>query len=134
MFTCQIALRGMSTPRRRHTPVTRRGYYPKPYQQYVNQLSWLLAAEHIPKQDYHCLAIEFHFSYAPSIANKNKIDGLPCRQLYDNDNLAKGIMDALEKLGVLNNDRQISQLNVKKYWTTSNDHIIITLDSIDNYE
>jgi len=101
--------------------------YPPAYRQYKKDLNWLVKALRVPKKDYAVLHVEFGFPYAKSTPKKDRIEGKPMRVKCDLDNTEKGIMDALEKMGVLDNDAQICGKLSSKCWTNTGGYIRFSL-------
>ena len=111
----RIPIRAKPTPR----PQAKKGqraYYPKAYQSYKDQLEWLIkqAWRDVggstltgPQQ----LTVEFDpdsilIELTPTTTARNNTRG-------DIDNLYKGVADALETAGVINNDHQIHELHCR---------------------
>ena len=116
-----IEIRGVPTPRPR--VVKGRVFYPKKYQDYLRELQWKLSLLKLPKKDWKGLNIEFYFSYANNVPYSRRIEREPCRKLCDNDNLIKGFMDSLEKIEIIQNDRQLYKTNISKFYTTQGSRI-----------
>jgi len=87
------------------------------YTKYKNDLIFLIKLLSIPKEDYYFLKARFFFPYPKNTPKKKLIDLAPLRKKCDLDNVVKGLMDALEKADVINNDRQISTLLIEKKYT-----------------
>lgn len=115
----------MPTPRPRFNG--RFAYMPKTYVQYQKDLVALILEQGIPKDDYFKIHIIFHFSYPKSTPKKNRLEGLPMRNKFDCDNLAKGVMDALEKAEIIENDRQFWSIQSEKFRTLQEDQIYLKL-------
>ena len=96
---------------------------PKPYNDYQKTLVNLIKAQNLSDGDFCRIHMVFHFSYPKSTPKYRRIDGLPLSQKFDGDNLAKGVMDALEKAGMVEDDRQFYQVRVDKYRTTETSKI-----------
>ena len=60
---------------------------------------------------------------AKSTPKKDRIEGKPHRIKCDLDNTEKGLMDALEKMDVINNDSQICGKISSKCWTNTKGYI-----------
>ena len=120
-----LDIEGRPTPRPRFNG--KMAYMPKPYNDYQKALVNLIKAQNLSDGDFCRIHMVFHFSYPKSTPKYRRIDGLPLRQKFDGDNLAKGVMDALEKAGMVEDDRQFYQVRVDKYRTTetSKNHIKI---------
>ena len=104
-------------------------FYPKKYTYYMRELILKIKLLSIPNNDFYRLDARFFLPYAKSLPKCKKIDGKPCRKLCDNDNLAKGLMDALEKSGVVNDDRQFYITSQEKYFTVDKPRIEFELYS-----
>ena len=102
--------------------VTKSGivYYPKRYTDYKKVLSALLQQQWGLREeaDFYYLSLEFYFSYPKSHPKKTRQEAAPMRKRCDLDNLAKGMMDAMQDVGIIRDDRQISALDLSKHWTT----------------
>ena len=122
-FTLDTA--GKPTPRPRFNG--RFAYMPKPYEEYQKSLIALLKEQGVPKADYCHIHLVFHFAYPKSTPKYKRLDGFPLRSKFDTDNLAKGVMDALQKADIIEDDRQLCSLKVEKYRTTQNDKIYVKL-------
>lgn len=116
---------GKPTPRPRFNG--RVAYMPKSYNDYQKKLVILIQEKNLKKGDFCRISITFHFMYPKSTPKYKLIDGLPLRAKFDVDNLAKGVMDALEKADLVDDDRQFYQLKVDKYRTTGTSKIQIKL-------
>ncbi len=128
-YKYKISLTPKPTPRPR---LGKYGAYNKSeYTKYKNDLIFLIKTLNIPKQDYIKLKACFLYSYPKKTSQKNRIDLAPLRNKCDLDNLVKGLLDALEKAEVINNDRQISFLFLEKRFTVK-EHgaIYFTLESV----
>jgi Holliday junction resolvase RusA-like endonuclease len=79
----------------------------------------ILLCKRIPKGDYFSIEMEFYFAYPKSTPKKNLVDGALHQKKSDIDNVCKGVLDALEQAGVLNNDSKISDLIARKRYTTN---------------
>ena len=124
----------MPTPRPR---LSKFGVYnPTEYTNYKKSLIALLKYSGIKKDDYDYLEVRFYFPYAKNTPKKNLIEGYPLRSKCDTDNLTKGLKDALEQGGFIEDDRQICGEYCAKYYTTSSaGRIELSLEvfDIDNY-
>jgi len=116
---------GKPTPRPRFNG--KFAYMPKPYEDYQKMLVQLLKEKGIEKGNYCRIHLVFHFAYPKSTPKYKRIDGLPLRNKFDTDNLAKGVMDALQKAEVIEDDRQLYCLRVEKFRTTETDKIFVKL-------
>jgi Holliday junction resolvase RusA-like endonuclease len=97
----------------------RNTYNTSKYTKYKNNLIILLKSLHIPQQDYSYVRINFYFPYPKSTPQKDRVDGAPMRYKYDVDNLIKGLFDALQQSGVVQDDRIISGVYAEKLFTTN---------------
>ena len=120
-----LDIEGKPTPRPRFNG--RVAYMPKSYNDYQKKLVILIQEKNLKKGDFCRINITFHFVYPKSTPKYKLIDGLPLRTKFDSDNLAKGVMDALEKAGLVDDDRQFYQLKVGKYRTTGTNKIHVKL-------
>ena len=120
-----LDIAGMPTPRPRFNG--KFAYMPKTYNDYQKSLVALIHEIGIEKRDYCRIKMTFHFSYPKSTPKYKRLDGAPLRSKFDCDNLAKGVMDALEKAGVVDDDRQFYQVKVDKYRTTEDNKIHVKL-------
>lgn len=77
----------------------------------------------------HSVELTFFFRYPKSTAKKRLVDLQPCFTKADVDNLAKGVLDAMEQAGIIKNDREIVHLDVAKYWTTGDSRIAYYLEA-----
>jgi len=107
------------------TPRPRLGKYgaynPSKYKKYKNNIKSFLSLLKIPKDDYDYIHAKFFVPYPKSTPKKNLIDNFPLRQCFDCDNVIKGLCDALEESGVINDDRLLSSMFVEKFRTTNKD-------------
>tara|TARA_R100000388_G_C7186656_1_gene131379 strand:+ start:385 stop:768 length:384 start_codon:yes stop_codon:yes gene_type:complete len=120
-----LDIEGRPTPRPRFNG--KMAYMPKAYNDYQKALVNLIKAQNLSDGDFCRIHMVFHFAYPKSTPKYRRIDGLPLRQKFDGDNLAKGVMDALEKSGMVEDDRQFYQVRVDKYRTTETSKIHIKL-------
>lgn len=134
MLTGILTIEPQPTPRPR---VKRMGgvYYPSNYLAYKQALVEQLVANHSDelfaaseRPSVAMAELTFYFTYPKSTAKKNRIDHAPCRTKGDLDNLAKGVLDAMEQSGLIANDRELARLDVAKYWTTGISRIHYYLD------
>ena len=111
----KIELTPKPTPRPR---LGRYGVYNKSeYKKHQTDMMYFINSLNIPKEDYSHLTAIFYFPYPKKTSQKNRVDLALMRNKCDLDNLVKGLMDALEKTSVINNDRQISSLILEKRYT-----------------
>lgn len=122
-FVLDVA--GMPTPRPRFNG--KFAYMPKTYNDYQKMLVALIKEKGIEKGEYKRIHLIFHFEYPKSTPKYKRIDGLPLLNKFDADNLAKGVMDALQKAEVIEDDRQFYDLRVEKYRTTETNKIYVKL-------
>ena len=115
----------MPTPRPRFNG--KFAYMPKTYNDYQKMLVALIQEKGIEKGEYKRIHLIFHFEYPKSTPKYKRIDGLPLLNKFDADNLAKGVMDALQKAEVIEDDRQFYDLRVEKYRTTETNKIYVKL-------
>ena len=116
---------GMPTPRPRFNG--KFAYMPKSYNDYQKRLVALLLELGVPKASYKRISLVFHFSYPKSTPKYKRLEGVPLLNKFDCDNLAKGVMDALEKAGVVEDDRQFYSIKVEKFRTLGEDKIYVRL-------
>ncbi len=109
-FVLDIA--GMPTPRPRFNG--KFAYMPKTYNAYQQALVALIHEQGIPVGDYTRIAIVFHFAYPKSTPKYKRLEGVPMRNKFDCDNLAKGVMDALEKAEIIEDDRKFFSVKSEK--------------------
>jgi Holliday junction resolvase RusA-like endonuclease len=121
----QLDVAGMPTPRPRFNG--KFAYMPKTYTEYQKMLVSLIHSLGVTNADYRRLHLIFHFEYPKSTPKYKRLDGVPLLNKFDADNLAKGVMDALQKAGILEDDRQIYDLRVEKYRTTEKNKIYVKL-------
>lgn len=120
-----LDIEGRPTPRPRFNG--RMAYMPKSYNDYQKSLVNLIQSQNLADGDFCRIHMVFHFAYPKSTPKYKRIDGVPLRQKFDGDNLAKGVMDALEKAGLVEDDRQFYQVRVDKYRTTNTSKIHVKL-------
>ncbi|MDD5485957.1 MAG: RusA family crossover junction endodeoxyribonuclease [Dehalococcoidales bacterium] len=64
------------------------------------------------------LHIEWYYPYRKSESKKNtRLSLLPCDKRPDCDNLIKGAMDVLTRLGFWYDDGQVAEIHFQKAWT-----------------
>lgn len=111
-------------------------YYPSNYLEYKKSLIALLLEQHgkdvlfsnAPAAPIYSVELTFFFSYPKSTPKKRLLDLSPCMNKGDLDNLAKGVLDAMEQASMIKNDREIVHLDIAKYWTTGRSRIAYYLD------
>lgn len=91
----------------------------------------LIKATNIQKDDYDYIHARFFFPYPKATAQKRRIEGYPMRIKCDLDNLTKGLKDALEQGGIIEDDRQICAEFCEKYYTTGEPRIEFELEVFD---
>lgn len=87
------------------------------YAAYMKELASVLKpfeTKQIIEGDWNELEVKFYFSYPKSTPKKNRKALEYMRYKCDCDNLVKPIMDVMEKLGWIEDDRQIAKLSVVK--------------------
>lgn len=89
------------------------------YHKYKKDLTYLLKALHIPKNDYDYVCLRFFYPYPKATPKKNRIDNEPMRYKYDIDNLVKTFLDALQDAEIIEDDRRISGIYAEKLFTIS---------------
>lgn len=104
-------------------------HYPNDYNKYREELLWLIKSKKIPKQDYTEIWATFKVKFPKRYkgGEKAKIENLPMRQKFDCDNVLKGLLDALQKAEVLDDDRQIYITHTSKLWTKGEPKILFKL-------
>ena len=103
------------TPRPNYTKF---GVYNKPsYTKYKKNLISYILSLNIPPKDYDAIYAKFFVPYPKGTSKKKLIEGLPLKQVFDCDNVIKGLCDALEQSKVISNDRCISHMYIEKYRT-----------------
>ena len=122
-FVLDIA--GMPTPRPRFNG--KFAYMPKSYNDYQKALVALIHEQGVPKGDYTRISVVFHFSYPKSTPKYKRLEGVPMRNKFDCDNLAKGVMDALEKAQIIEDDRKFFSVKSEKYRTLGENKIYVKL-------
>ena len=112
----RIPIRAKPTPR----PQAKKGqkaYYPAAYQDYRTELEWLIKQAWLETGggpwllDSQSVTIEFGpkdilIELLPAESTRKGVRG-------DIDNLYKGVADALESVGVIENDRQIHEMHCR---------------------
>lgn len=95
-----------------------RHYIKKDVRQAGNML-WSLLQPHAPKEPLHgavCLDVTFVWPWRKSEPQKNRVGLKPMIVRPDCSNLVKQIEDVLTGLAFWDDDAQIADLRVRKYW------------------
>ena len=113
----RIDIEPQATPRPK---VNKTGHvwYPAGYSQYKAAIAWMIKGKRLQKANYMGLVAYFYFTYPASTKKADRIDGKPHQVKPDVDNVAKGLMDAINDVGILSDDSRISELTVSKMYTT----------------
>lgn len=109
-----IEAKPASRPRFRKNGST---YNAPAYVEYLKELSAVLSpleTEQIIKGDWNELEVKFYFSYPKNTPKKDRKVLEYMRYKCDCDNLVKPVMDVMQKLGWIDDDRQIAKLSVVK--------------------
>lgn len=114
------------------TPRPRKGrwgnmYSPPSYTKYMESLCEQIIANNIPAGDYSQIEILFNFGYPKSTKKSEKIHKRPHRKKPDCDNLAKAVLDALVKSGIVTDDCMLNVLKVQKQYTIDEPSIELSL-------
>jgi Holliday junction resolvase RusA-like endonuclease len=112
----EIFIEGKPAPRPRFNRKSG-AYNPPEYTKYLSELKELLEqfqSEQIQQSDWNELEVKFYFSYPKTTPKKQRRVLEYHRHSFDCDNLVKPIMDAMQELGWIKNDSQISKLHVVK--------------------
>lgn len=111
----RIDIEPQATPRPK---VNKTGHvwYPAGYSDYKAAIAWAIKAKKVPKGNYIGLHAYFYFKY-PSSKKTGRTEGAPHQVKPDVDNVAKGLLDAINDAGVLLDDCRISELLVSKMYT-----------------
>ena len=110
-----IPITPMPTPR----PRLGRGgaYNPKSYSDYKKSLILYIKSLNIDKGDYDYIHARFYIPFPKNTPEKRKIEDLPLKTNFDCDNVIKGLCDALEQSGVIENDRCLWSMFIEKFRT-----------------
>jgi len=63
------------------------------------------------------LCVSWHYPYRKSEPKKNRNKSIPCATRPDADNILKGLIDAMTKVGFWKDDNLIFKLNFEKYFS-----------------
>lgn len=129
----ELEIKAKSTPRPRCRVLNKKmatAYMPKEYMRYKDNLRILIKRHKIAKRTgLVALQIEFIFKIPASWSKKKQIEVLKSQNVTNNkdvDNLAKGVMDAMNDL-IYDDDRQVVKLTAsKRYGETDNIKINIS--------
>lgn len=92
-------------------------YNPTEYTEYLKELRSVLEPlenKQIKEGDWNEVEVRFYIKYAKSIPKKHRRVLEYHRHKFDCDNLVKPILDAMQELGWIKDDRQISKLYTVK--------------------
>lgn len=92
-------------------------YMPAKYVKYKTDLMFLIKQQRVPKEPYIGLEAKFYFPYPKSTPKKEVLQDRYHQKTPDADNVIKGLQDCLQSLGILENDSQICNLYVHKFYT-----------------
>jgi Holliday junction resolvase RusA-like endonuclease len=113
--------------------VTKAGvtYYPKRYTDYKKAIGLMLKQQWMSREpaDFFYLSAEFYFAYPKSFPKRQREEAAPMRKRCDLDNLVKGLMDAMQDAGMIQDDRQLSAIDLSKHWTTGTSRIHFYLEA-----
>ena len=93
-------------------------YNPPKYTKYKEILISYILSLNIPKKDYDGIYAKFYVPYPKGTPKSKMIESFPLKQVFDCDNVIKGLCDALQQSEVISDDRCISQMYIEKYRTT----------------
>jgi Holliday junction resolvase RusA-like endonuclease len=82
-------------------------YYPQNYSLYKKTVGLLIQELNIPYKEYGVLYARFASPYPKNTAKKRLIEGQLMQNKYDLDNVEKGLMDAMQDIGLILDDKQI---------------------------
>ena len=77
------------------------------------------------------LSVRWVYPYRKSEPKKNRKNPIPCATRPDADNLLKGLIDAMTKVGFWRDDSQIFSLNFEKYFSEKSGIGVTIRTSID---
>lgn len=117
MICVEIDINPKPSPRPRKSK-TGHFYNPTDYTQYKEKLEYFIEKKKIPVSDYGWIFIMFVFPYPEKTPIKKRINGALMRRKCDADNLAKPIMDTLQKCEIIQNDSQFYYQSGLKLYTT----------------
>ena len=110
-----IPITPMPTPRPR---LGKHGVYNlNSYSKYKKGLITYIKSLNIDKDEYDYIHARFYLPFPKNTAKKNIIEGLPLKSNFDCDNVIKGLCDALEQSGVIENDRCLWAMFIEKFRT-----------------
>jgi len=92
-------------------------YNPTWYTKYKESMAFMIKNLGIAGSDYHVIIAIFFLTYPISTSKIRRVDDVPHRRKPDNDNLSKGLMDALKMAKVIFDDNQISDTVFQKRYT-----------------
>lgn len=131
----ELEIKAKSTPRPRCRVLNKKmatAYMPKEYMRYKDNLRILIKRHKIAKRTgLVALQIEFIFKIPASWSKKKQIEVLKSQNVTNNkdvDNLAKGVMDAMNDL-IYDDDRQVVKLTASKRYGEM-DNIKINISNI----
>lgn len=108
-------------------------YYPNDYLKWESEISDALRPLVIRKHSGPVkLEATFAFPVPPSLSKKEKAERLDVgwhTQKPDRDNLAKALMDALNHVGIWDDDSQVCTGNVEKRWSEQG-YIAVTVTAL----
>lgn len=105
------------TPRPR---LGKNGVYNQPnYKAYKQNLIKWISLLNIPRNNYDFIWAKFYVPYPKNTPKKKLIDKYPLKEVFDCDNVIKGLCDALEQSNVIHNDRCFCSMMIEKFRTTS---------------
>lgn len=108
-------------------------YYPNDYLEWEQELSKMLLPSVARKHSGPVkLEATFAFPVPPSCSKKEREDRLAQgwhTQKPDRDNLAKALMDALNHVGIWDDDSQVCTGNVEKRWSETG-YIAVTVTAL----
>jgi Holliday junction resolvase RusA-like endonuclease len=124
-ITITIGMAAVGQPRHRSTR-TGRHYVPKSHP--IHDFKAAIRM-HVPRnvtvsEGAFCLTIYCYFQRPKSHTKKQRLQSYHL-QTPDSDNIAKAVMDALNKV-VWHDDKQVCVLKVVKAWSVSRDSVCIT--------
>ena len=116
MISFSVPIKPRPTPRPRVRSGQKGAYYPKGYQSYKDELEWLTKqawmeakkTETVKPYSVHITVYKdrFDVSVRNSWRERDSVRG-------DLDNLQKGIVDALQTVGVIDDDRNVHEMTIR---------------------